>query len=379
MDKRVILAVAGAGKTYHICHDLNPNNRNLIIAYTNQNVKNIYNELRDAFGFIPKDTIIMTFHSFIYRFLIRPFDKAIGNCYGIENFTSSGVSLNAPPDSSILQGSIRRKNPFYHTDDKLKHYLCNDRYYCDHMSKLIIKTKITKKFSLINECCNNLNKFFDYIYVDEMQDFREYNYELLVEIIKKVNNIVLVGDYYQHSVNGTNNHGKPFQIKKEKNRPISYDEYIKLLNTIGLKPDNVSLSKTRRCPLEICEFITNKLNIAIEPHDDNTNDGKIIWVSDDGIDEILNNKEIIKLVWDQAKSYMFNAITWGYSKGDTYQNVCLILTKSLENIDDVNFKMIDNSTKNKLYVALSRTKGNLYIVKYNQFKLVENNYFNENC
>lgn len=41
MDKRVILAVAGAGKTYHICHDLNPNNRNLIIAYTNQNVKNI--------------------------------------------------------------------------------------------------------------------------------------------------------------------------------------------------------------------------------------------------------------------------------------------------------------------------------------------------
>ena len=39
--------------------------------------------------------------------------------------------------------------------------------------------------------------------------------------------------------------------------------------------------------------------------------------------------------------------------------------------------MIDNSTKNKLYVALSRTKGNLYIVKYNQFKLVENNYFND--
>lgn len=32
MAKRVILAVAGAGKTYHICHEIDPTKRNLILA-----------------------------------------------------------------------------------------------------------------------------------------------------------------------------------------------------------------------------------------------------------------------------------------------------------------------------------------------------------
>ena len=31
MDKKVILAVAGAGKTYHICESLNPKKKNLIL------------------------------------------------------------------------------------------------------------------------------------------------------------------------------------------------------------------------------------------------------------------------------------------------------------------------------------------------------------
>ena len=43
MDKRVILAVAGSGKTYTICSEIDISKRNLIIAYTNQNIKNIYN------------------------------------------------------------------------------------------------------------------------------------------------------------------------------------------------------------------------------------------------------------------------------------------------------------------------------------------------
>ena len=32
MDKQIILAVAGAGKTYHICHSINPKKRSLILC-----------------------------------------------------------------------------------------------------------------------------------------------------------------------------------------------------------------------------------------------------------------------------------------------------------------------------------------------------------
>ena len=45
MAKTVILAVAGAGKTYHICHNIDPAKRNLILAFTHENINNIQKEL----------------------------------------------------------------------------------------------------------------------------------------------------------------------------------------------------------------------------------------------------------------------------------------------------------------------------------------------
>ena len=67
-----------------------------------------------------------------------------------------------------------------------------------------------------------------------------------------------------------------------------------------------------------------------------------------------------------------------YSKGDTFDNVCVILTKTFENIDSECFSCdkLSRITINKLYVALTRTKGNLYIVKQSDFKKVETKYLN---
>ena len=70
MAKRVILAVAGAGKTYHICHSIDSAKRNLVLAFTHENVLNIQRELIDAFGVIPELTTVSTFDSFVYRNLI---------------------------------------------------------------------------------------------------------------------------------------------------------------------------------------------------------------------------------------------------------------------------------------------------------------------
>ena len=45
MAKQVMLAVAGAGKTYTICNNLNPDKKNLILAFTHENIYNINKEL----------------------------------------------------------------------------------------------------------------------------------------------------------------------------------------------------------------------------------------------------------------------------------------------------------------------------------------------
>jgi DNA helicase-2/ATP-dependent DNA helicase PcrA len=86
MAKRVVLAVAGAGKTYHISRAIDPAKKNLILAYTHENVKNIYRELIDAHGSVPHLTTVMTFDSFVYRFLVCPYIPTIANCFNRSNF-----------------------------------------------------------------------------------------------------------------------------------------------------------------------------------------------------------------------------------------------------------------------------------------------------
>lgn len=367
MDKQVILAVAGAGKTYHICNNFDENKRNLIIAYTNQNIRNILTEILLKYKRIPENTFVMTYHSFIYKFMIRPFDSIIGELYGKSNFSSDGISICDPPVQSIKVGTGYRPNPYYNPISTLEHYLHRNRYYSAYLSKVILKTK-NKNISIIDTACENINKFFDTVYIDEMQDFREENWELLVNIIKRINNIMLVGDYYQHSVSAINNTGLPFKNKK---LILNYNEYIQYLKNVGLDVDTTTLLKSRRCSKDICTFVKQKLNIKIESTNKNT--GKIIWLSEKkDILDILNNKKIIKLVWDNPSSYDFDSITWGYSKGDTYNEICVILTDTFQLLDSAEFILPKSDIAiNRLYVALTRSSGNVYIIKkdsYNEFK-----------
>ena len=54
MDKRIILAVAGSGKTYHIVEKLNDTKKFLIITYTINNTENLRNAIINKFGYVPK-------------------------------------------------------------------------------------------------------------------------------------------------------------------------------------------------------------------------------------------------------------------------------------------------------------------------------------
>lgn len=120
---------------------------------------------------------------------------------------------------------------------------------------------------------------------------------------------------------------------------------------------------SRRCSEEVCSFIEKKLNIKIKSL--KINEGKVISLTDSNdIQKILTDDSIIKLVQKKDNEFKFNTISWGYSKGDTYDNICIILTDVYSNLDDENFGDIkSNISKNKLYVALTRSKGNVYLLK----------------
>lgn len=371
MAKRVILAVAGAGKTYHICHELHPDKKNLILAYTHENIHNIKRELISAHGYLPELTNVMTFDSFVYRYLILPYEPSIMNHFNCSGIESMGITTLDPPRRQIETRPGRQiANPRYVTKDKIGHYMTHQKqYYCSTLSELALQIK-KGRCSLIKRAAESINMFYDQLMIDEFQDFREYDYDLITALSKYVNNILLVGDYYQHSVSATNNSGKPF---KKGSKIVGYDEFIAELQNAGFIIDTQTLSKSRRCSSDVCSYVQNKLGINIEAH--GLNPGSVIWI-DHKAAQIIEDPSILKLVYNEAFKYTFRAINWSYSKGDTVDNACVILTDRFEAMDSDKFSVekVAPSTINKLYVAMTRSRGNLYLMKASTFKKLEKSY-----
>ena len=99
MDKRVIFATAGSGKTTYVVNSLSCQKRSLIVTYTNANYANLQRKIRSKFdGSWPKSITLLTYFSFLYNFCYKPFlsDKigAKGLCYQInKNMFSKQDSL----------------------------------------------------------------------------------------------------------------------------------------------------------------------------------------------------------------------------------------------------------------------------------------------
>lgn len=209
--------------------------------------------------------------------------------------------------------------------------------------------------------------FYDKILIDEFQDFRQFDYDLLLQLCKHFPDTVLVGDFYQHSVSATNNSGKPFK------KDVTFNSFIENLKKIGFDVDQHSLSQSRRCSTEICNYIKHKFDIPITSA--GINNGELIW-ADDFASKILTDDKVLKLVYNRADQYKFNAMNWSYSKGSTFNKVCVILTSNFENLDSNTFDYSNISpiTINKLYVALTRSSGNLYLIKQSTFEKIKRIY-----
>lgn len=371
MAKRVILAVAGAGKTYHICHEIDPTKRNLILAFTHENIYNIQKELCDAHGRVPELTTVTTFDSFVYHQLILPYEPSIAEHFGCPQFVSRGICTIDPPPQTIKNAKGNpAANPLYIKKDRLAHYVTmRGQYYCATLSELVLQVK-KKRESLIKRVAARLNLFYDSVLIDEFQDFREYDYELIMALAKQLKEVVLVGDYHQHSVSATNNSGKPFKNRKGE---VSYVDFIASITKEGFTVDVSTLEKSRRCSIDVCNYVSQKLGIKIISNEDHV--GSVKWIDDDP-SIVLGDDRIVKLVFQEADKYSFPALNWSYSKGDTVESACVILTDGLDNLDDENFdpQKIKTSTLDKLYVAMTRSCGDLYLMKASTFKVLKKAY-----
>lgn len=347
------LAVAGSGKTTWLGKHIDPDKNNLLITFTNQNVNNITESIQKHIGYIPENTFVMTFTRFVYYWLIRPFERSFEINKIDDVIHSKGIDILSP-----IEFDRYNLDNGYCKDNNVYHYLsfATGRLYSSRLSKLYVKQ--SEKIRKIVR--NNLDQYLDDIFVDEFQDFCAYDFKVLVDLVKcKKTNLHFVGDYFQSQVSQTN-----FKNRLPYNKVHGLDEFVDLLKSKKINIDQETLKKSWRCPDDTCEFIRSKLYIPILAAQEKEGGIKQITDVQKGI-EILNNENIVKLFWDSGIngfSEIKNANKWGYSKGDTYDSTCVILTKSTNSIVHSSNLKIPMTTRNKLYVALTRSLGDTFLM-----------------
>lgn len=332
VDKKLILAVAGSGKTTNLIDRLNLEERFYLVTYTITNTSLIRKRIIKKFGYLPNNIQVFTYFNFLYSFCIKPFL--------FYKYNLKGIYLeNSPEQTNYLKNSDIRK------------YISKSGYaYHNRLAKLI------EFENLIEDVRLRLEKFCDHFYYDEVQDLGSHDFNFIMELSKSKLNFLFVGDFYQHT------YVTSFDRNVNANLHKDYNKYLKKYQDYNIAIDLETLSNSWRCSPTICNYITDNLKIQIGSH--RADETKIELIEDKEIlVEKLNDDATIKLVYSNASKRKFKAKNWGECKGeDDFIDTCILLNETTYKLyKKRKLDELASRTKNKLYVALSRTRGNCYL------------------
>jgi len=339
LDKTVILAVAGSGKTTHIVNSLSPDTRTILLTYTDNNFNNLRVKILHKFGYFPENISLYSYFTFLYSFCFKPF-------LWLET-RGKGINYEVPPSWTLRLS--RDKKEFYF--DK------HNRLYHNRIAKLL---EVYGVLSLINQ---RLEKYFDNLFIDEIQDLAGHDFNFLQSIAESKLKLLFVGDFYQHTFD-TSRDGNI-----NKNLHVDMETFIEKLRQMGLEVDCETLSKSYRCSPTVCTFISQDIGIEMASHRNEETTIHIIDTQADA-DRILKCNETIKLFYREHYKYACFSRNWGDSKGeDNYTDVCVVLNKNtFQKFQKNKLCELKPQTRNKLYVACSRARSNLYIVPEDLYK-----------
>lgn len=339
MDKSLILAVAGSGKTTLIVNKLNLEERFLLITYTINNTRNLKEAIIKKFGYLPENINLYSYYNFLYSFCVRPFLS-----YELK---PTGIYWDFTP-------TFTNRLPL----NNLSRYMTKGRLlYHNRIAKLL------EQWNVLEEINERLSKYYDYLLIDEVQDFAGHDYNLLKSLCESKTKIIFVGDFYQHTFDTSRDGNTNANLHSD------YNKYQKLFEKAKIKPNTEYLNKSYRCTKSVCEFITNEIGIHIQSHKEV--DSIVSFVEDkEEVENLFKDNNIVKLFYRENYKYNCYSRNWGDCKGENhYNDVCVVLNKTtMDNFIKAKLIELKPVTKNKLYVACSRANNNLYLIAEDKIK-----------
>ncbi|MCV6795657.1 DNA helicase UvrD [Achromobacter ruhlandii] len=339
MDKSVIFAVAGSGKTTRLVTALDEVRRFLLVTYTEANYDNLRAKVIGRFGYLPPNIAIYTYFSFLHSFCYRPFLRSKKN--------TRGITFKAPD-----------RFPVYPLTNDRRYISPGGWLYANRLAKFI------EQSGLVGAVLARMEKYFDVFCVDEVQDFGGHDFNFLLAISEAQMDMNFVGDFYQHTFDTSRDGNVNSNLHK------NYDAYRKKFERARLKVDTDSLKCSRRCSKSVCDFITEKIGVNIQAHDERTS---VVRFEDDpaAVATLYQDPGTVKLFYKEHQKYGCFSQNWGASKGmDRYEDVCVVLNPgNVKAWNAGSFRDINPETRNKLYVACSRARGNLTFVPESLLKV----------
>jgi DNA helicase II / ATP-dependent DNA helicase PcrA len=333
MDKAVVFAVAGSGKTYKIVDELDETRRFLIVTFTEANWRNLRSRIINKFGYFPNNICLYTYFTFLHSFCYRPFLLSAKRTKGM-----------------TFQRRLATERDYPLTDDK--RYMTTGRWlFANRLAKYLEQTGTVK------DGIARIEKYFDAFFIDEVQDFAGHDFNLLLSLCKTNVKCLFVGDFYQHTYDTSRDGNVNNSLH------ANYETYKKRFSAAKINIDLTSLVKSRRCSKSVCDFISEKIGIHIEAHSDSLTD---VSLTEDRIiaQELYETPGTVKLFFKEHYKYDCYSQNWGASKGlDHYQDVCVVLhPAAVKAWKAGTLADLNPETRNKLYVACSRARGNLIFV-----------------
>lgn len=334
MGKTVVFAVAGSGKTTRIVEELGAGRRCLVFTYTEENARTLCRKITLRYGAMPPTVKVMTYFTFLHTFCFRPI-------MGF-NMRNRGLGFSDLP----------HRDRFKQTDDR--YYLdSSGRLYHSRLAKLLIER------NLVSDVIERIDQFFELVCVDEVQDFGGNDFNFLRKLAGAQADLLLVGDFRQHTYDTSRDHSV------NRNLHDNFKAYAKRFDEVGIKVDTESLSLSRRCSPAVCAFISERLGIPIGTTSDRQ--ASVIEVeSQDEADTLWRRRDVVKLFYQEHALYGCHSQNWGASKGeDHHDEVCVVLNaNTLKLHHGGKLGNLPPATLNKLYVALSRSRGNVYLASH---------------
>ena len=356
MNNKLIIAAAGAGKTTYIINEAIKleDKKILITTFTEANEQELRNKIIKIKGYIPSNITIQTWFSFLIKHGIKPYQSVMFEC------DINGICMiNTKSGVRYVKGGKK----IYFTDkDKENFFDKNDKIYSDKIAKLAFLVNKKSNGAIINR----LIKIFDNIYIDEIQDMAGYDLEFIKLFLQSNINICMVGDIRQ-TVYSTHLEKKNSQYKYS--NLLNY--FKKKCKNINIEIDDSTLNVSYRNCKEICYF-ANKLyeeyTEVVSLNNDEVEHKGVFYVKQEDIERYISQYKPIQLIYDRKTNVNkhYTTYNFGLSKGLTFDRVLIYPTKDILKWFKTFDIKLNEQTKAKLYVAITRAKYSVAIVdKYN--------------